>query len=115
MEFERMERLRERILENRRKILQAIRGIEAEIAGWSEQHPVEFNERGEEETAVHLLSELDLRQRRELSEIEEALARIRSGTYGICFQCGEDIPEDRLLAAPYTTLCKVCAHKSPPT
>ena len=112
MEPGRIQRLRERILEERRRILGAVRGIEAEIRGWSAQRPVEFNERGEEETALHLLSELDVRQRRELTCIEQALARMRAGTYGICFRCGEDIPEDRLEAAPYTTLCKGCARAS---
>jgi RNA polymerase-binding protein DksA len=37
--------------------------------------------------------------------IDEALARIDDGTYGICAVCGKPIPEERLDAIPYATLC----------
>jgi len=40
-----------------------------------------------------------------LTEIGDALARIEEGTYGVCAACGEAIPEDRLAAVPYATLC----------
>ncbi|MEA3321754.1 MAG: TraR/DksA C4-type zinc finger protein [Bacillota bacterium] len=36
-----------------------------------------------------------------LGEIEEALARIEEGTYGICVDTGEEIPFERLEALPY--------------
>ena len=38
-------------------------------------------------------------------EIDLALARIDDGTYGTCAVCGADIPEERLAAVPYATLC----------
>lgn len=38
-------------------------------------------------------------------EIDEALARIDAGTYGTCAACGREIPEERLEAIPYATLC----------
>ncbi len=40
-----------------------------------------------------------------LREVDDALARIDEGTYGICKACGKDIPEERLEAVPYATLC----------
>ncbi len=40
-----------------------------------------------------------------LGEIEQALARLDDGTYGTCAVCGEAIPEERLAAVPYATLC----------
>jgi RNA polymerase-binding transcription factor DksA len=40
-----------------------------------------------------------------LREIEVALGRIEAGTYGTCSVCGQEIPEDRLAAIPYATLC----------
>jgi RNA polymerase-binding protein DksA len=39
-----------------------------------------------------------------LYEIDEALARIENGTYGICETTGEPIPEARLNAVPWTRL-----------
>jgi DnaK suppressor protein len=40
-----------------------------------------------------------------LEEIDEALERLEQGTYGICSACGRPIPEERLAAVPYATLC----------
>jgi DnaK suppressor protein len=37
-----------------------------------------------------------------LYEIDQALRRIRDGTYGICEATGKPIPEDRLNAVPWT-------------
>ena len=44
------------------------------------------------------------RLRKQLLEIEFALARIQSGNYGICEETQEPIEADRLLALPYTRL-----------
>ncbi|MCX7978739.1 MAG: TraR/DksA family transcriptional regulator [Bdellovibrionaceae bacterium] len=44
------------------------------------------------------------RLRLQLSEIEAALSRIESGSYGICEETGELIERDRLLAIPWTRL-----------
>jgi DnaK suppressor protein len=49
---------------------------------------------GLEENAEHLLD-----------EVETALRRIADGTYGTCRVCGRPIPEERLEAVPWATLC----------
>ncbi|HEY7419736.1 MAG TPA: TraR/DksA C4-type zinc finger protein, partial [Ktedonobacteraceae bacterium] len=46
-----------------------------------------------------------------LAEVQQALARIDNGTYGICTNCGQPIPEKRLEAIPWTTLCVNCESK----
>lgn len=43
--------------------------------------------------------------RAQLRQVEEALARIESGEYGLCEVDGEAIPVERLEAVPWTTLC----------
>jgi RNA polymerase-binding protein DksA len=43
-----------------------------------------------------------------LSGIDEALARIESGTFGSCARCGKQIGEERLEALPYATRCIDC-------
>jgi RNA polymerase-binding transcription factor DksA len=42
----------------------------------------------------------------QLLEINDALARIENGTYGICKVCGKPIEEDRLSANPSAATCK---------
>lgn len=47
-----------------------------------------------------------------LTQVDEALARIDAGTYGICTNCGRPIPVARLRALPYAALCIDCQAKS---
>jgi DnaK suppressor protein len=46
--------------------------------------------------------------RRLIKEIERALVRVRSGDYGECVACGDDITERRLMARPTATHCIDC-------
>lgn len=43
-----------------------------------------------------------------MQKIEDALARLESGTFGLCEQCGEEISEKRLNARPIARLCIKC-------
>jgi RNA polymerase-binding transcription factor DksA len=44
-------------------------------------------------------------------EINEALKRIDSGTYGICEMSGDKISEERLEALPFTRFTVVCQER----
>ncbi|MDH6590510.1 DnaK suppressor protein [Variovorax sp. TBS-050B] len=46
--------------------------------------------------------------RRRLHEIERALQRVAEGSYGICADCGEEIPYERLLVRPTAMRCAAC-------
>jgi DnaK suppressor protein len=43
-----------------------------------------------------------------LQRINEALARLEDGKYGYCFECAEEIAEQRLRALPFAVRCKDC-------
>jgi DnaK suppressor protein len=43
-----------------------------------------------------------------LSRVDDALTRLEQGTYGNCFDCGEEIAEKRLRALPFAVRCKDC-------
>src|SRR5207244_1416056 len=43
-----------------------------------------------------------------LVDIEAALGRVESGSYGRCASCGEQIPSARLEAMPAATVCVTC-------
>ena len=43
-----------------------------------------------------------------LNKIDAALRRLDDGTYGNCFECGEEITEARLRALPFAVRCKDC-------
>lgn len=46
--------------------------------------------------------------------IDEAMKRIKDGTYGSCLQCGKPIPARRLAALPYSELCIDCQKSKEP-
>ena len=48
------------------------------------------------------------REAKLIKKIEDALQRLEDGTFGICEECGEEIPLKRLMARPVTTLCIAC-------
>lgn len=48
------------------------------------------------------------REGRAIGEIYRALGRIAEGTFGICEDCEERIPQRRLRANPSATLCVEC-------
>lgn len=44
-------------------------------------------------------------------KVEDALQRIEKGQYGICDKCGQPIPNERLEAIPFTTMCVKCREE----
>jgi len=49
--------------------------------------------------------------KKDLKEIEAALAKIKKGTYGICNNCGKKIDEKRLEVKPQAIYCLSCEKK----
>jgi DnaK suppressor protein len=73
---------------------------------------VQFDEEGGEGGTSNVDRELDLllsaQARGAVMEIDRALAKIDTGNYGVCEQCGQPIPDARLMALPYAALCVGC-------
>jgi DnaK suppressor protein len=101
-----------RMLQERQRELVAevqgkIRGVRAEGA----EKPHEVMDQGEtSEVDIQEDIELALIQMKAetLNKINEALARLEEGRYGLCFECGEEISEARLRALPFAVRCKDC-------
>ena len=55
--------------------------------------------------------ELSRRREQSIADISKALARIDSGDYGYCEECGEQIAENRLLIKPTALFCIECSTK----
>jgi DnaK suppressor protein len=60
------------------------------------------------EEVTSQLAELEAR---ELGQVERALARLKTGTYGICEGCQKKIPVSRLNALPFSTTCIECQRE----
>ena len=50
-------------------------------------------------------------QSRQLRSVEEALDRIKRGTYGRCHDCGKLIGDSRLTLVPWARLCLRCQRQ----
>lgn len=63
-------------------------------------------------TLADLMGDLDIamlgHELSGLRDIDEALKRMASGTYGICSDCGRPISQERLTAQPAARLCLPC-------
>lgn len=63
------------------------------------------------EISRELEAKISMRQHRQLKEIEDALERLKLGEYGVCEDCGEPIPEQRLKLFPAARLCVRCQEE----
>jgi len=94
--------------------------IERNIAALTQAHPTpvsstEANEgpRDREDVATDFLEmqqeqSVQANEQALLTLVENALQRIEDGTYGLCQQCGKEIPAKRLEALPWAERCVAC-------
>jgi DnaK suppressor protein len=68
----------------------------------------DFAEQANELEGQDALAGIEDAHRAEASQIHAALGRIAAGSYGICTNCGCDIPAARLAVLPTATLCIAC-------
>ena len=107
----RYEELKTMLLERQREILSEVQGKIRDVRAEGSEKPHEVLDPGE-------TSEVDIQEDIEfaliqmkaetLNKINEALSRLEEGTYGRCFECGEEIAQPRLRALPFAVRCKDC-------
>lgn len=94
------------LLKKRSELLESAKSEpEALMANVQSPDAAEFAARTVEQDLA--VATVDLR-RAMLKEIERALKRIVSGTYGTCEACGEQISAGRLKALPWARYCVTC-------
>jgi DnaK suppressor protein len=100
------------LLVKRRELSSASLGTFSDAGGLEERagDPVD---RATEETETNLHTRLRQSDTHLLRAIEEALARIARGTFGMCDVCERPIAEARLKVVPWTHLCRECKEQRP--
>ena len=71
----------------------------------------DFAEQATESENDEVLAALEDETNATIANIKNSLKRMEEGNYGICVDCGIDIPEGRIKALPYTDKCFECADK----
>ncbi len=102
-----------RILEERRReilsqVQEKMRDVRAEGALGEGQGVLDAAETSEADIQDDIEFALIQMKSETLHKIEEALARLDEGTYGYCFECGDEVSERRLRALPFAVRCKDC-------
>ena len=110
--------LKQKLLKLREKTIAASKEIKKELRtslqeslqelSLYDNHPADIGEATwERSKALSLQQFFEAR----LRQIDQALAALEEGTYGLCRECGRKIEQDRLKVIPYTTTCLVCKEK----
>jgi DnaK suppressor protein len=103
-----------RMLDERRSELQAavkgkMRDVRAEAVWGGKQNEVlDAVESSEADIQEDIEFALIQMKSETLNKVTDALARLKQGDYGYCFECGEEIAEKRLRALPFAVRCKDC-------
>ena len=102
-----------RMLEERRQEIQnevqeRIRDQRAESAWGKMNEVLDAGESSEADIQEDIEFALIQMKAETLNKINEALSRLEDGTYGHCYECGEEIAEPRLRALPFAVRCKSC-------
>ena len=101
-------RFRKTLLEEKQRILNNSKNaMRTELAVSPDDLPDE-TDLAASEVNQNLVFKLRDRERLLLMKIDEALARVEEGTFGICLDCEESIEPRRLEARPVSTLCIAC-------
>ncbi|MFQ5557926.1 MAG: TraR/DksA family transcriptional regulator [Acidimicrobiales bacterium] len=100
--------MREKLLFERAKYLHSAEEYRAEadaLVDSREPGDVQFDEEGGEGDSLSVERERDIalsnQARQAVEQIDAALARIDTGTYGLCIVSGKPIPRERLEAIPW--------------
>ncbi|HQX82281.1 MAG TPA: TraR/DksA C4-type zinc finger protein [Vicinamibacterales bacterium] len=102
-----------RILEERRReilaqVQEKMRDVRAEGGIGEGQGVLDAAESSEADIQDDIEFALIQMKSETLNRIEEALVRLDEGTFGNCFECGDEIAERRLRALPFAVRCKDC-------
>lgn len=111
MREERIEALRRRLLEIRENLLLDARHNTAEAADLVDAGVPDPGDMSINDYLSDFLRQMGEGKREQILRIDEALLRIKEGTYGICDRCGEEIRIERLEVQPETPHCVECQEE----
>lgn len=106
----RHDELKQMLEDRRRELMSEVQGKMRDVRsdGAKEREVLDQGESSEVDIQEDIEFALIQMKSETLNKINEALRRLDEGTYGNCFECGEEIAEARLRALPFAVRCKDC-------
>jgi DnaK suppressor protein len=111
MDKKRLEYYRKKLATRREELLRAIARTEQEGREADEDPTVDLADKAANSYTKEFLFGQTHNDRSLLQLIDEALSRIREGSYGECAQCHEEMQQKRLEAVPWARHCISCQQK----
>jgi DnaK suppressor protein len=96
MKASRLETYRRHLLQMRGETVKNFLDLEGDLRTLAGEREIEYVDRAQAVAWEQVLAGLDDRARSQVEEIEAALKRIESGSFGRCEECGEALQEERL-------------------
>jgi DnaK suppressor protein len=102
--------LKKMLEDRRRELMTAVQGKirDARSDSGKERDVLDQGESSEVDIQEDIEFALIQMKSETLNKIDAALRRLDEGTYGDCFECGEEISNPRLRALPFAVRCKDC-------
>ncbi|KWT94099.1 MULTISPECIES: TraR/DksA family transcriptional regulator [unclassified Variovorax] len=103
--------LADRLQAMKRSALDEIRGASSDVEATLQPQGHEVKSHADEAEVERLgdvrFAEIEI-DRARLLDIEQAEQRMAAGGYGVCMDCGDAIPRERLMAQPTAIRCAAC-------
>ena len=102
--------LRQMLEDRRRELMHEVQGRIRDVRteGVKDREVLDQGESSEVDIQEDIEFALIQMKSETLNKINEALRRTEEGTYGNCFECGDEIAHARLRALPFAVRCKDC-------
>jgi DnaK suppressor protein len=102
--------LKKMLEDRRRELLNEVQGRirDVRLEGNKDRDVLDQGESSEVDIQEDIEFALIQMKSETLTKIDAALRRLEDGTYGDCFECGDQISEARLRALPFAVRCKDC-------
>lgn len=111
MDKKKVEYFKKRLLAKQEELLRLVTKSERDGREADEEATQDIADKAANSYTKEFLFHQSDENRRVLQLITQALGRMKSGNYGLCVECEEDVQQKRLEAVPWARHCIECQEK----
>ena len=111
MEKKKLEQFKKRLEDRRAELQRTVSRTEMDGRAADQDTAQDIADRASSSYNKEFLFHQSNNERQLLQMVENALSRLREGSFGQCISCGQEINVKRLEAVPWTRFCIQCQEK----